>query len=53
MTKLTLETPYGTILIMVPQKDLKLDSVMNDLVKPMLLASGYQAENINEYISEV
>ena len=53
MTKLTLETEESTILIMVPQKSISIDAAMQDLIKPILLAAGYQPENINEYIPNV
>jgi len=50
MTKITLETINGYFTVELSEDVVFLDDVMQDLVKPILLAAGYQPENINDYI---
>jgi len=51
VTKLTLETDDRTVLILVKEEGIDLDTLMQDLVKPIVLAAGYSPENVNDYIS--
>lgn len=50
-TVLTLKNGYGQYYITVDHTDLSLVDMM-DLVRRLLLAAGYQPDNINEYIPE-
>ena len=52
MTSITFSTQDGTFTISLPKKDMNIDEVMQELVKPVLLAATYQPENINDYIPE-
>ena len=52
MTSLTFRTQDGTFTINLPKNEMTVDEVMQELVKPILLAATYQSENINEYIPE-
>ena len=52
MTSITLSTQDGNYTISLPKDDMNIDEVMQELIKPVLLAATYQPENINEYIPE-
>lgn len=51
-TSLTLESSYGQYIVTVPRDDLLIGEIIDDLVRPILLASGYHEESINSYILE-
>ena len=52
MTSITLSTQHGNYTISLPKDDMNINEVMQELVKPVLLAATYQPESINEYIPE-
>jgi hypothetical protein len=52
MTSITFCNQNGNYTISLPKDDMTVDEVMQELVKPVLLAVTYQPENINEYIPE-
>ena len=51
MTTLTLQDKHGTYTISVKRDDMPIGDMMEHVVR-LLLAAGYQPENINEYIAE-
>ena len=52
MTSIEFMNEYGSYTISMVEDIVQLDTVMQELVKPMLLAVGYQAENVDEYIPD-
>lgn len=52
MTKLTLETSHGTYAAEIPQDDLNIDAVFEDLVKPVLYAAGFHPHMVMEYLED-
>lgn len=40
-TKATLQTPYGIFSIEVPERDLNIDDLWEEVLRPLLLGSGY------------
>ena len=52
MTSIEFENEFGRYTIIIEEDIEKLQDVMQELVKPVLLAVGYQPENINEYIPD-
>ena len=48
-TKLTLQSEYGAYSIHIPNEDMSIDDVMDDLVGPILRAAGYADESIQKY----
>ena len=53
MTSITLYNQYGDYTISLNEDDLNMDDMFSELIKPLLLAAGYQPENIDEYLSQV
>ena len=53
MTSITFKNEYGEYTVTLKDNIVSLDDVMQELVKPVLLAATYQPGNINEYIPEV
>ena len=47
-TTLTLQNCDGTYTIEVPKEDLNIESVVDELIKPVLLAAGYHSKNVEE-----
>ena len=52
MTSIEYVNEYGCFTISLPKDDMTINEVMQELVKPVLLAATYQPESINEYIPE-
>jgi hypothetical protein len=52
MTSITFCNQHGNFTISLPKDDMNLNEVMQELIKPVLLAATYQPENINEYIPD-
>ena len=52
MTSITFENENGMYTISLIDNVVLLDDVMRDLIRPILLAAGYQPENINDYITD-
>ena len=50
MTKLTLENIYGKYTIEVPDDNMAMQKVVDDLIIPVLLAAGFHPKTIEEYI---
>lgn len=51
MTRITIETMYGVYTVEEGGEDLAVPEMMN-LVKRVLIATGYCKENIDEYIPD-
>ena len=51
-TKLKISTPYSTVTIEVEESDHTIQDLMNDLIRPALLAMGYAESLVNQYIPE-
>ena len=51
MAKITYTNECITVSIEDLENDVTLDEIMQNLIVPLLLAIGYQPENINEYIN--
>ena len=51
-TTISLNDGYGSYTVEVDKVDMSMDEVFQELVIPVLLASGYQRENINQWITE-
>lgn len=49
-TTITLENCYGSTTITVNKTDMDMDEVIQDLVRPMLLAVGYHRDTVEEYL---
>lgn len=52
MTSITLSTQDGNYTISLGKDDMNMEEVMGDLIRPLLLAAGYQPETISEYIEQ-
>ena len=52
MTRISLETCYGASTIEVFKDDMTIEEVMQELVAPVLLASGYHPNSVHDYIEE-
>ena len=50
-TEITLHNKYGEYVVRVPRGDLLIGEMFDDVVKPVLLAAGYQRESIENWIS--
>jgi len=50
MAKITYTNEYITVSIEDLENNVTLDDVMQNLIRPLLLAIGYQPENIADYI---
>ncbi|HET7675659.1 MAG TPA: hypothetical protein VFL54_09080 [Gammaproteobacteria bacterium] len=50
-TVITLENQYGRYQVAVKRVDLSLTDTMNDLVIPLLMASGYSSETIENLLA--
>ena len=48
-TSVTLKTEYGDYSVSVKKTGLDIHEVMDELIKPLLLAAGYHPNNINDY----
>lgn len=48
-TKATLQTEYSTVTIEVPQTDMSLATLMENVIEPLLLAVGYSKETLEKY----
>ena len=51
MTSITFYSQYGEYSITVNKDDMNMEEIMGELVRPLLLAAGFQPENISEYIN--
>ena len=51
-TKITLTTVYGTTTVEVNKTDLNMYDLIQEVIKPVLLASGYQPATVNEALGE-
>ena len=51
-TKMTLTTVYGTATVEVNKTDLNMYDLIQEVIKPVLLASGYQPATVNEALGE-
>lgn len=51
-TKITLTTVYGTVTVEVNKTDLNMYDLIQEVIKPVLLASGYQPATVNEALGE-
>jgi hypothetical protein len=52
VTRCTLETEDGVYSIEVPKYGLSMDDMVQDILKPLLLAAGYQPGTVEEYLGE-
>ena len=50
-TEITLRNKYGEYTIRVPQGDLLISEMFDDLIMPALLAAGYHQESIDNWLS--
>lgn len=48
MTRITLETCYGTYTIEVPDDDLTTSDIVGSLVEPVLKAAGYAEQAVHD-----
>jgi len=48
MTKITLETQYGSYSIETVQDNLNIEQMRDDLLSPLLLAAGFHWRNVDE-----
>lgn len=51
-TKITFETQYKKVSIVVHRSDLTMQEVIDDLIKPALIGSGYSPELVNDYFED-
>jgi hypothetical protein len=51
MTKITFETQYGKYIVEVNKDDMHIESIMTELIIPVLIASGFHPDTISEYIN--
>jgi len=49
-TTMSLRNPYGQYTVTVNEADLPIGDILEDVVKPLLLAAGYSEQNIEEYL---
>ena len=52
MTLITIETCYSTVKISTDKDDMTMGEMICDIIRPALLAVGYSAESVNEWIEE-
>ncbi len=52
-TTLTLTDSYGSYTITINKIDNTLGTVVQELVKPVLLAAGYHPDSVSDYLEEV
>lgn len=52
MTKLTLETEYGTYSVEVNEDDMNITDVFDRLLIPVLLSAGYDEHSIKEQLAD-
>ena len=52
MTSIEFENEYGRYTISMEEDIVQIDNVMQELVKPLLLAAGFQPESVSEYIPD-
>ena len=50
MTKITLEDQYGKYTVEVKQDDMPLDDLIEHLVRPLLIVTGYNEETIKKHL---
>lgn len=50
MTKITLETNYGIYSISLPQDDMDMGNLMDNLIVPLILSAGYAEDTIKQYV---
>lgn len=50
MTKITLENSYGIYTIQVPQDDMNIDSIYENLIIPVLCASGFDRKLVEHWV---
>lgn len=51
-TTITLSNCYGAYTVTIKKDDMVLGEIFADLVKPVLLAAGYQTESISDYLND-
>lgn len=51
-TKITIATQYGTVSVEVPQDDLALPELVEVVLRPALLGSGYAERTVNEVLGD-
>lgn len=51
-TKITLKNEYGEYSVSANRSDLAIDEAFEILIIPVLLASGYSKELIDEYLAQ-
>ena len=49
MTRITLENEHGKYIVEIKKESITLESVMDDLIQPVLLAAGYHESTIENY----
>lgn len=49
---MTLTTEYGTVSVEVNKTDLNMYDLIQEVIKPALLASGYAPNTVNEALGE-
>lgn len=50
ITRVTIESIYGKVMIEVPEVDLVFSDFFEYLIEPAMLAHGYAAQTINRYL---
>ena len=50
-TEITLRNKYGEYTIRVPQGDMLIGELFDDVVVPVMLAAGYQRESLDNWLS--
>jgi len=50
-TKVTLQNKYGSYTIEVPNSDLTIDTMMSQIIAPLLKAATYPSQLVNQYIN--
>jgi hypothetical protein len=51
-TTITLQTEYGTVSVTVNKNDLTIHDLIDQLVKPVIIASGYHQELVDSCFCE-
>lgn len=51
-TKVTLQTQYGTVSVEIPRGDLTIPELWEEVLRPLLLGSGYSADIVDELMGE-
>jgi len=49
-TIMTLESEYGKISIEVPHRNMDIDTMWDELIRPLLLAAGYHPDTIDRLL---